>query len=327
MVYNCPVDFLKELEEFRYKIPRPGSINFGSVNSDYCTHSDWNKNSYLIFAGNYNEDTMYSGIVIRCKDCADCFYTQESELCYECVDCIRCYNCNYGQDLFDCTDCSFCIDCIGCNSCFGCVNQRNQRYKWFNEQLSKEEYAARLKKIDFKNREYLDGAWDDLKKFELKFPKLYSHQKKTVNCIGDYIESSKNCYCCFDVYEGSEDCMYLQDCWNMKDSADCMFTVESSLCYEIFSCGRSYNCNFCSYIRTCSDCEYCELCFNCKNCFGCVSLQRKEYCILNKQYEPEEYKKQLIEIKSKMNRDGIYGQHLSSTYKTEDTAYMYYFQK
>jgi hypothetical protein len=33
----------------------------------------------------------------------------------------------------------------------------------------------------------------------------------------------------------------------------------------------------------CIDCQYS------KDCFGCVGLQRKQYCILNKQYTKEEY--------------------------------------
>lgn len=39
-------------------------------------------------------------------------------------------------------------------------------------------------------------------------------------------------------------------------------------------------------------------CWNCENCFGCVGLNRKKFCILNRQHTENEYWKKLDEIKT-----------------------------
>jgi hypothetical protein len=48
---------------------------------------------------------------------------------------------------------------------------------------------------------------------------------------------------------------------------------------------------------------YCDSCDACKNCFGCTGLKHKEYCILNKQYTPEEYEQKVSKIIDKMIQD------------------------
>ena len=53
--------------------------------------------------------------------------------------------------------------------------------------------------------------------------------------------------------------------------------------------------------------EYCLNCPNSNNCFGCAGLIKGSYCILNKQYSKEEYKKLRAEIIAKMKEEGIYG--------------------
>lgn len=310
--------FLEELEQLRLKTPRLYNINIGSENSDYCTHSDKNKNCYLLFAGNFNEDCMYGGIVLSSRDCVDCFWCNYSELCYECLDIDHCYNCYHSQDLKNCSDCMFCYDCIGCQNCFLSGGLRQKSFYFRNEPLQKEEYEKKVK--EFLRTEAIQGALKKLDEVKLKIPHRAVHAIQTEHSIGDYITKSKNCYTCFDITE-CEDCFYMQDCIRTKDSADMTFSDGTELCYECFSLGLgSYNCNFCNYIRTCSDCEYCELLFNCKNCFGCIGLQSKEFYILNKPYSRDEYFKKVTEIKAAMRGDSTYGKHLPTTYKYEDTA-------
>lgn len=318
------MNFLEELEQLRFKVPRLHNINVGCENSDYCTHADKDKNCYFIFAVNFSEDCMYGGIILNSRDCADCAYCNYSELCFECTDIDHCYNCDFSQDLKNCSDCAFCYDCIACKNCFGCVGLRQKEYCFFNQQLTKGEFLKR--KDEFRIRKHGDIARIDahLEELKLKVPRKASHMSQSENCVGEFLGRSKNCFACFDAYD-CQDCMYLQDCWHTKDSLDTAFSDGSELCYETFSIGlNSYNCNFSSYMRTCSECEYCELCFNCKNCFGCVGLNRKEFYILNKPYSREEYLKKVSEIKSRMKAEESYGKQLPTTYRYEDTAAMYW---
>jgi hypothetical protein len=88
------------------------------------------------------------------------------------------------------------------------------------------------------------------------------------------------------------------------------FGLETNLVYECNSSGYgAYNILFCndtwSNVR---DCLYCDNCQSVKNCFGCVGLKKAEYCILNKQFTPEEYDKKVAEIIEYMKRTGEWGE-------------------
>lgn len=314
-------DFIQQLEELQRTTPRPAIINIKSENSDYCTHSDGNKDCYLLFAANFNRDCLYGGIILNSEDCVDCEVVDRCRHCYMLVDAEDCYDCRFSQDLKNCNECYFCYNGVGSHHCFGSTNLRQASYVWFNEPLSKDEYMRRLSAFDFKDARQVDEAFKAMEREKLKVPHVYSHQSQSENCVGDYITHSKDCFCCFNTHFG-EDNLYLDYCYNSKDLVDCMFVDGAEFSYECFSYGLgSYNCNFSNYARGSSDLEYCELCFSCKNCFGCVGLQRKEYHILNKPHSPEDYHKKVAEIKEALRKEGLYGRyHLPSTYRFEDTA-------
>ena len=49
-------------------------------------------------------------------------------------------------------------------------------------------------------------------------------------------------------------------------------------------------------------------CDNTAHCFLCVGIDRKSYCILNKQYTKEEYEELVPRIIEKMMADGEWGE-------------------
>ena len=53
------------------------------------------------------------------------------------------------------------------------------------------------------------------------------------NCVGDMLVNCKNCFACFDVH-GSQDCMYMTDCWRTKDSLDIVFQTEPNFAMKAF---------------------------------------------------------------------------------------------
>ena len=49
--------------------------------------------------------------------------------------------------------------------------------------------------------------------------------------------------------------------------------------------GNGYNIKFSTDSwPNCKNIEYCISCFSSSDCFGCVGLNKKQYCIFNKQY-------------------------------------------
>jgi hypothetical protein len=70
---------------------------------------------------------------------------------------------------------------------------------------------------------------------------------------------------------------------------------------------RCNNVKFNYYSKPCVDCEYVQYCSG-ENLFGCVGLNKKEYCIFNKQYSPEEYFHLKTQIIEHMKQTGEWGQ-------------------
>ena len=56
--------------------------------------------------------------------------------------------------------------------------------------------------------------------------------------------------------------------------------------------------------KNCQNCKKdftIDLCQSSSNIFGCIGLQSKQYCLLNKQYQKEEYLNIIEKIKKHMN--------------------------
>ena len=306
-------------------MPRITLVASNSENSDYTNYAYKNKNCYLVYGGHYNEDTLYSQYPFKDKDCVDCDKISESELCYECFFGSNLYNCNHLYNSYSCSDSEFGFDLVNCRSTFLCVGIRNAEYYIKNVLVSKEEYENRIR--DMKRTHTAAQLMEELEKVRLTVPHVYVVQKNTENCIGSFLESSKNCYHCFKA-RNAEDCCYTTNADAVKDSVDCnnIGYDPSELLYECIGNSGNTNCNFCNACWHNSDLEYCELVFNSHDCFGCIARSHAEYEILNRKYAKEDYFKKVREIKDELKREGLYGKWLlDSTYPYEDTIAPLYF--
>jgi len=80
MDYDPGRKFFDQYRELQLKVPRLGLVAFQNVRSDYTNGSAENKDCYLIFAADYNEDCLYGRLLQRDKQCIDCAFLHESEL-------------------------------------------------------------------------------------------------------------------------------------------------------------------------------------------------------------------------------------------------------
>jgi len=116
----------------------------------------------------------------------------------------------------------------------------------------------------------------------------------SVNCEYTHnVTFAKNCYMGSMSWK-NEDCMYYYhlagpETRDVVDSLD-IFNY-SQIIYDSIFLEHCYNCRNCYYSTGLNDCLFCYDCKGCSNCFMCVNLRQKKYCILNKQYTKEEYKK------------------------------------
>lgn len=306
--------FFEQFGELIAKVPRQNLMkdNTLDVNSEYTNYTGSSKNCYMVFEGDYNEQCYYSRGMASNKDCVDCLATNDCQLCYEGINISKCYNCFYCQDLDNCSECYFSSNLIGCKNCFGCDGLTQKEFYLYNENIGKEKWLEFFGQAKF-TQEQVSGYNSKLEEIRLKTPKKYAKILKSENSSGDHLNNCKNANLSFDSQE-LQDCAYcFEVTGGAKDSFDySTFGYDTSMIYECNTCGNNcYNILFSNdTIISSRDCVYCDNIRSSKNCFGCVGLRKGEYCILNKQYTPEEYEKKVAEIIEYMKTTGEWGEYM-----------------
>jgi len=322
LIYAQEVDFsrpfLAQIFELNKKVPHPAGSTTRLINSEYSDNAADLKNCYLLFNSNNTEDSGYGNGVDQCQLCYDNSHIRKCERCCHSFWLTNCYQTYFSSRCEDCTNVWFSKDCRGCNNCIGCDNLRTKNYCIFNVQYSKEEYRDKLKEFNFSSWKNLSEMNNKAKEFWLKFPNKFMQGIKNENVSGDFITHSKNVLDSYLVRE-SENLRYTQYA-QMPPSKDCYdFSVggnNAEQIYESVICGWGA-----SNIKFCVECweeslnmEYCIYCTGSSNLFGCVGVQKKQYCILNKQYSKEEYDAMALKIKKHMD-DMPYVDKLGRVYK------------
>jgi len=294
------MEFIKEFKKLLDHAPR---MCVNSRNVENCPYGDFIyncKNCYLCFDTGGSHNCYYLTSSMKNKECVDCDFARWSELCYECMNIEKCYNCNFCIDCNNCHDLERCFDCIGCNDCYGSIGLRRKSYCYYNEQLTKEKYEKAIAEVKFDPAKFL--------KLKLTIPHVNLHLSKSEKCTGDYIYNSKDCEQCYDI-NNMEGCIYYSSGNYNSPDKDCCDIDEASgseLCYDSFSLGYCYNCNFLLESSYCTNCEFGMGLEQCKDCFGCAYLKNKQYYILNNPYAREEYLKIIANIKKELIGDGKY---------------------
>ncbi|MDP4007765.1 MAG: hypothetical protein Q8P68_01080 [Candidatus Peregrinibacteria bacterium] len=112
------------------------------------------------------------------------------------------------------------------------------------------------------------------------------------NCeYTDDLWYSRNCYLCHSGVK-NEDAHYCYRVLTLKDSEFCVFSFTSELCTDLINSTDCFNVNFALNSRQCRDSAFLFDCRNITDSLFCWNLRNKKYCIFNKQYTEEEYKKE-----------------------------------
>ena len=314
--YNPSQTFTEQFKELMNVVPKMARVQQGeNINSQYTNCASNNKNCYLIFSSNRDEDCLYGTFVNESKNCLDCSYTVRSELSYECIHCDGAYRCRSCRDCISCSDSLYLIDCVGCRNCFGCVGLRNKEFSIFNEQFTKEEYEKKLSEMSLGSHSLLQTAAKVVQEFILRYPRKYYIGTQNESVSGDHILHCKNTHESFDV-EYMEDCKWCVSGQYMKDAYDISHYGASGSNELLYECeGVGHTVMQVLFSKLCwggsSDLLYCYECFASKNCFGCIGLRHAEYCILNKQYSKPEYEKLVPLIIEKMRGSKDWGEFFS----------------
>ena len=305
--YDFSKLFFEQFKTLLEKVPQPATTRDPkNINSEYSSYGVELKDCYYIFGGLKGENIFYGNWPLQAKDSIDVLVIANSEQCYETVNIKSCYNCQFSYFSNYCLDSIFIYDCHNCQNCFGCVNLRNKKYYFFNEPLTKEEYEEKIKNIDLGDREILFEYQKRFFKLLEKLPKRNVFNKNISNSIGTLLENCKNCFKCFWI-QNSENIRFSAMAINVKDCMDIQGINANNCYYGVVIMGsRVY---FSANTRDQSlEVEYSINCRNCSYCFGCIGLNKKQFCILNKQYSETDYWGLVDSIKTKMLKDDEYGE-------------------
>jgi len=304
MVFDQNKTFTEQYKQLLYAVPHQALIGANNENADYINLAADSKNCYMVIESSNNEDCYYGYWLQQCKDVADSSYCHGCEFSYELQNCRDCFHCRWMTDCQNCSNCDYMYNCQNCRDCIGCVNLVNKQYCVNNVQCSKEEYEKFI---------ILQNTWDIKKQFQSLVqtsPRQYAHATQIEQSFGDYMHNTKNCVLCYDAYD-AEDCWYGEHVRRNAKKVMDVSTVgrDAQRVYESINTGIGASNNiFCAICRSSSNMLYCQECFNCNNCFGCVGLKNQQYCIFNKQYNKDDYEKEVATIIASMQMHNEWGQ-------------------
>ena len=299
--------FFDQFLELQLSVPRMALSNANNENSEFCNMTVYNKNCYLVFGGDYNEDVQYGDLCFHNRDSFDLDQSNENEQCYFLSDSTKCYGCQFVFDSKNCDHCYYLSDCSSCSECILCAGLSQKSYCILNKQYSKEEYMEKKNALITGSHKQRSENWKNFLGLLGNRIVKFAHQVGCENCTGDYIYNSKNCQNCFEVSNGEDlyDVILSPDA---KDLFQCSFIGHhSELCYQVQSSVKATNCQFLYLGSESSDIAYSEAIFSCHDCFGCVCLKHKNHCIFNKQYSKEDYGKLKTQIVEHMKKTGEWG--------------------
>lgn len=288
--YDPNKSFFEQYFELSKLAPRPNVNCVNAENSEYAHLVFDSRNCYLSFQVFLCDKVIGCYRVVRVRDSVNSFFCSDSELLCECANCHKGYNLSFCEDCEDCSDSAFLFDCKGCRNCFMSYNLRGKQYYFKNEKLSKQQYQERVKEYNLTNLEGRQKAKMEFESLRKNFIVKASHQINCENCFGDYLVGCKGCE---EIYfsDGCEDSCDILRGTEDTDSFDAVVGGKIELCYNVLQPGYSYKCSFGISCNHCNETHFSEYCDFCDDCIGCISLKRGKFCILNKKYSEEEYKK------------------------------------
>ncbi len=307
--FNRP--FFEQFDELNKAVPRPALFTdyTRDENSAYTNYAGKNRNCYLIFDSDENQNCYYSFGVNSSLDSGDCYRVIKLELCYEAIDSNNCYNCSYIQNCENCADSVFLQNCVGCKNCYFSSNLIQKENYLNNKPASADEIKSLKEKLG--SFEFIGAKKIEFDDYKKKFPQKFQHGFHNENVTGDYnfrCKDAQNTYDSMKVW-GANHCTQM-----FIESKDCLDVDEGGICellYETTNLGYvSYNIKFSMQcLNEIKNLTYCNLCESSSNLFGCVGLRHKQYCILNKQYTKEEYEQAVPKIIEHMKNTDEWGEY------------------
>lgn len=322
--------FFVQFQELMNCVPQIAIMNDNGVQSDncaYCQDFAYGKNCYLVTGTWQSRDSAYNR---NCNYTSEVFdsdaVNNQCELAYECCNCQKIYSCAFLEDSANCSNCLFGRDLRGCKYCFGCVNLRQKEYHIFNEPHTREEYEQKIQQYNLSDFDDLQVVQEQYSAFEKNFPRPQGHLVHCEACLGEGVYNCRN-FSGYDSFD-SEHCKYVDRLSEAKYCYDIVQSGKPQWCLECVTPDESWMTMFSLWCWKSKQVLYSDNCHSSEDVFGCISLRRKKFCILNKQYTEEAYHEMKERIIQHMKHTGEWGEFFPidiSPFAYNETAAMEYY--
>ena len=297
--YNFSRPFFEQFHDLMQVVPQIALQVSTSPGSDYVNQAADCKNCYLVASASSNEDCMYCYRVLNSKNAIDSSFIHRVEYCYECVQSLEMADSRFVIDGIGSSGLMFCTDIRNAQDCFMSSNRRQAKHTFRNKVISREQYEARMKGIDMGSYEKLEAYRKEFHELHKRRLNRYMISKNAPGCTGNAVAESAESKMCFNANR-LECCSYALMLSDAKDSYDVNNgCCQMELAYECSTAGANvYNLKFSADVwPEVRNTTYSQSCRNdVSELFGCVSLRKKQYCILNRQYTKEEYEELILKI-------------------------------
>lgn len=305
---NIWTDIISDFKKLYNDFPKPSRLIYPSLeNADYSSHVWWAKNLYLSFCVFVDcEDIFYSlRTVWWTKNAFNSYNIIGWSNIYCSMVLWNCHNAYFVKNSVNSSNLIFCTDMNNCSECIFCCNQVNKKYMIFNKQYLKDDYFKI--KDDILNRFKNYNEFKSLENNYYNFldQNYISNSININNCekvvweATFYSKNSVNTFSC-TALENSANVLSV---WDEKNdiNINIINSVEAwTNCQNfIWSCSvwlNAYNIFYSLSVIESKNIYYWIDIEWCEELMFCVWLKNKKYCILNKQYEKDEYFKLKTEI-------------------------------
>lgn len=307
-VYGSKFDentnFFVQFKSLIEKVPRLALFQRNLLDSPFTNMSAESRNIYLSYSAVAGcEDVYYSKNLDGSRISFDSLNCVGIEKCYENIDGEKNFNSRYLINSRNCIDSAFLFDCANCSNCILSAGLRNKQFVIRGVQHSKDNYLAELGKLingSLVENEVIKKEFSELSK---KAPRKYANILRAVNVTGDNISNAKHVKNSFDVYN-AENVAYCFRALELKDTWDAInMGFNSELVYEYVTGGKNgSNVRFSvAALDSAKNFQYTDYCWSSDSLFGCAGMRKKQYCVLNEQYDKDVYELLVSKIIKSMN--------------------------
>jgi hypothetical protein len=313
--YGRPFDFsrgfFEQYFEMVREVPRPNVTILNCENVEYANHVFWSKNCYLCFICFHCENVLYSFRARNCRESMYLFNCRELELCVQCANCVNGFDLQYAEFCIDCHNSRFLSNCISCSDCYQCANLKHKQYCIGNVQHTKDEYERRMKDIDLSSYRMYEHEWAAWQTFLATQPIQAERNINCENSTGTLLTNCRSCTTCSNL-SNAENCV---NSYGNNQSETCDASAEGSQ-VGVMAVGflDSQRVAFTMIAEHCYDILYSQHMFQSHDCFGCFGLKNASYCILNKEYVPDEYEQVKKKVIAHMKQTGEWGTYFPPRY-------------